>query len=1535
MESLSSSGGYDLASIRARAKGHLVEEQPHQTSTLSLDAGNHNLDDSSSSSSDSEAILTEEKVERFDSSKKLGASDDEGSDDELSRTFAPLDGEAKPKPAMKRMNSADTFDSNDSELDLSKTFANTDFSKIAILPKVHDDSDDSSDSSNSDQGLTWQKSLSFNGRRTSDGIDDNTTKEVEKAPDDVKQKAENSISNLGEISSSSSDGDSSSDDDSVRQKSPQSPPGRQMEHNNTSFSSAKAPPPHANSPLRASYKAAKVSDPSAFESSVSKLSFSKAPEKSDVIPLEKSQAPMSKDEPIIPTTDDLVHMKLDVREHLAMLTKQNAELFTQLSKRDEECVEAIHEKDKLAMELQTASFREAEAVVFLRCYRRFYRNLVQQSKAPKSSIVPSTEELIDMDRLMMEAGFLEPDEVGVDNTGNDAKDYVPSEIAVQMSKKQATKMQQRLNKVVSGAAEKDKEVDAASSSSSEINESQKELEGAARETPAQLEARSKELGTPAGRFLLTREDELENGLMLLTAKYLDLKQWLFEQPEKKSTTSPGDTSGSGIFSSMMSITKSSHPPEQPDSVEATDEGAAPTKGAQAQELMAVLRQLNDVQSASQVTRDKLKMQTEEMAKMQTMLSSTQEKYDKLQAQLQRQRGAAGRYQAVVWKLKDVQAESDMHLSSLEEKKKECAALENKLATMQGKCKKLEIELANAITQKHALHPGKNNSHEFEAKLQEAETRYTELEEASEALLSSKDELIAKANHELFLAQERLDDVESKESSAKSLLDLQKKKIESLESEIDSMRENDALSIEKDDEISKVRHELSVALERIENFESVESKRDFELTTQTETVSRLREELDDAKQQCLVLEEQLVKVKQDHALESEQYQESIASLQKQQFSLETQETDSAEDNLVDDLNSGQSESGESLSDTQLKYQESQERCQHLKSEMEQMSSRYHSQLEEMNNNILTLKQDLSQSLERIQHLEKELEADAAQGIAEGNTEDDGNESVEEYSGDRTRILKAEIQDYKIRNKSLEEELSRVVGERSSLMTEQQGTILQLQEELSEASKRFDTFKQDGLIEKERQIDELELKLQENMDRCKELEEKLEQLKAENSSLREDHTSVVALQKQLSDERERCRALEEEREQNIASAADFLRELSEYQQRCKSLENELKEEGQNSAAESERYTERIAKLETELSEAQEVHEFLKGKIQSLTDETMVKTENPYVVGGTDGANGEEGDNAKQSLPTPRPRNGSLVSVDSLSVSGLAPEQDKSIFDKSYEKSQDFFGEVPSPPKTYKPKYQIREDDADNLTREDVILEEEENDEKDCEVPSKQSSSEESRQDASTQDNSASGRNEQIKKDKVDVYSTEDQLEAERPISTVRQESIVAHSDEGSGSELSAITMDPNTKAKKKKKKAKEDRKKADAKKAMKKAHSKGSLLLDDEMSKSSKISRQGSKSDFSTLSSRKKKKKSKSKSTDNDDEASRMSKSSRVSKSTTKADKPKKHKSKKSSSKDDETVASTKSSKAKKHKSKRSLVDYNSSKNISEDFANADL
>lgn len=68
---------------------------------------------------------------------------------------------------------------------------------------------------------------------------------------------------------------------------------------------------------------------------------------------------------------------------------------------------------------------------------------------------------------------------------------------------------------------------------------------------------------------------------------------------------------------------------------------------------------------------------------------------------------------------------------------------------------------------------------------------------------------------------------------------------------------------------------------------------------------------------------------------------------------------------------------------------------------------------------------------------------------------------------------------------------------------------------------------------------------------------------------------------------------------------------------------------------------------------------------------------------------------------------------------------------------------------------------------------------------------------------------------------------------------------------------------------------------------------------------------------------------------MSKSSRVSKSTTKADKPKKHKSKKSSSKDDETVASTKSSKAKKHKSKRSLVDYNSSKNISEDFANADL
>ncbi len=98
--------------------------------------------------------------------------------------------------------------------------------------------------------------------------------------------------------------------------------------------------------------------------------------------------------------------------------------------------------------LRTSRFRENESVVFLRHYRRFYRRLLESVHAQGSgnmnsiltmhmSGAPDLEELVDLDKMLMDSGLLEDNEVGGDS---ESGPYIPSKEALIRSSTQSAKM---------------------------------------------------------------------------------------------------------------------------------------------------------------------------------------------------------------------------------------------------------------------------------------------------------------------------------------------------------------------------------------------------------------------------------------------------------------------------------------------------------------------------------------------------------------------------------------------------------------------------------------------------------------------------------------------------------------------------------------------------------------------------------------------------------------------------------------------------------------------------------------------------------------------------------------------------------------------------------------------------------------------------------------------------------------------------------------------------------------------------------------
>ena len=241
---------------------------------------------------------------------------------------------------------------------------------------------------------------------------------------------------------------------------------------------------------------------------------------------------------------------------LSDLQTQNQALLAQFASLKEELATAEATNAQLVAEanvekwkLQTATFRESEAVCFLRQYRRFYHRIVQQVTMEGSGalseimemvpgMVPKASDLVDMDRCLLEAGLLEPEELG------QFEQEVPlsaSRAAMLKSEVQAKLMDKRRNE---GNFDAESDVSLSElprsdrmdivSMNSEAPQTTSIV--AQREAPRQTEARQKAYQTPAGRFICLQEKALEDGVHQVTQKYIQLKTKMLEMDV-------GDSSG--------------------------------------------------------------------------------------------------------------------------------------------------------------------------------------------------------------------------------------------------------------------------------------------------------------------------------------------------------------------------------------------------------------------------------------------------------------------------------------------------------------------------------------------------------------------------------------------------------------------------------------------------------------------------------------------------------------------------------------------------------------------------------------------------------------------------------------------------------------------------------------------------------------------------------------------------------------------------------------------------------------------------------
>jgi hypothetical protein len=239
--------------------------------------------------------------------------------------------------------------------------------------------------------------------------------------------------------------------------------------------------------------------------------------------------------------EKLENIMAERQSEVAVLRTQNDIYATEKKKYMQELVAMkdeirvlIQRKQEVEHNLRTSQFREYEATVFLRQFRRFYRRLLKnkatQGTGRTSEVienvpgVPDLNDLIDVDSLLLEAGLIEESELQ-DDTATGA--YRPSAQALGRST-DAT------NKSWKEAALHGKADELAAFDRS-VSEGHKRVGAGGADAGSGISHgqlvtnRQQFLGTPAGRLTTMRERELERDLLRATEKCIDLQVALNEE----------------------------------------------------------------------------------------------------------------------------------------------------------------------------------------------------------------------------------------------------------------------------------------------------------------------------------------------------------------------------------------------------------------------------------------------------------------------------------------------------------------------------------------------------------------------------------------------------------------------------------------------------------------------------------------------------------------------------------------------------------------------------------------------------------------------------------------------------------------------------------------------------------------------------------------------------------------------------------------------------------------------------------------------
>jgi len=246
---------------------------------------------------------------------------------------------------------------------------------------------------------------------------------------------------------------------------------------------------------------------------------------------------------------NLENLLAERQSEVAVLRTQNDTHATEKKRDSEELATMRNEirmltqrKQEVEHNLRTSQFREYEATVFLRQFRRFYRRLLRnkahQGTGKTSEViervpgVPDLNDLIDVDSLLLEAGLIEESELH-DDTATGA--YRPSAQALGRSTDAASKAWKEA--ALHGKTEELESFDRSNlegqrrgSSKGGGGDAGADAGAGAAATNGQLIAhRQQFLGTPSGRLTTMRERELERDLLRATERCIELQVSLNEE----------------------------------------------------------------------------------------------------------------------------------------------------------------------------------------------------------------------------------------------------------------------------------------------------------------------------------------------------------------------------------------------------------------------------------------------------------------------------------------------------------------------------------------------------------------------------------------------------------------------------------------------------------------------------------------------------------------------------------------------------------------------------------------------------------------------------------------------------------------------------------------------------------------------------------------------------------------------------------------------------------------------------------------------